>query len=360
VNDPTGLRPYVCIRCGATHEADAVRWRCDCGGWLDLPPPGSGAQPEPVHLGEGRTPVVPVRIGGRTVQAKLEFLGPTLSFKDRGAAVLVGLARAVGARRLVADSSGNAGTALAAYAARAGLAIEVFVAASTAPAKLAQAVAHGADVVTVAGDREAVAAQAIARVEDTGAFYASHVYNPWFWEGTKHVVTELAGTARTGLPSVLVLPAGNGTLVLGAHRALRELDLLDRCRIVAVQAERCAPIARADAAGVDDVEPVTNDGTVAEGIAIAAPARGAEVLAAVRRTGGRVVTVTDDEAATVGDELARQGLFVEPTAAAAAAGVLRLTDDEAADAAVPLCGAGLKGVSRARRATPASARRGTG
>jgi threonine synthase len=350
----------MCIRCGATHEPDAVRWRCNCGGWLDLTPAGSGADPEPVRLGEGRTPVVPVTIGGRTVRAKLEFLGPTLSFKDRGAAVLIGLAKAVGAHRLVADSSGNAGTALAAYAARAGLPTEVFVGASTSPAKLAQAVAHGADIVTVDGDRESVAAAAIERVEDSGAFYASHVYNPWFWEGTKHVVTELAGPARSDLPSVIVLPVGNGTLVLGAHRALRELDLLDRCRIVAVQAERCAPIARAYAADTANVAPVTNEGTAAEGIAIAAPARGAEVLAAVRATAGRVVTVTDDEAAAVGDELARQGLFVEPTAAAAAAGVLRLSDDEAVDAAVPLCGAGLKAVSPTRRATPASARRDTG
>ena len=87
---------------------------------------------------------------------------------------------------------------------------------------------------------------------------------------------------------------------------------------------------------------MTNAGTNAEGIAIAAPARGAEVLAAVRATGGRIVTVTDDEAAAVGVELARQGLYVEPTAAAAAAGVLGLDADEAADAVVPLCGAGLK------------------
>jgi len=293
-----------------------------------------------VVLGEGSTPVVPVTIAGRSVRAKVEYLAPTLSFKDRGAAVLVGLARAVGATRLVADSSGNAGTALAAYAARAGLPIEVVVSSSTSPAKSTQMRAHGADVVTVDGDREAVAAEAIALVERTGAFYASHVYNPWFWEGTKHVVLELA--AGGALPRLLVLPVGNGTLVLGAEVALRELDALDRCRIVAVQAAGCAPIAAAFAEGRDDVAPVTNAGTNAEGIAIAAPARGAEVLAAVRATGGRVVTVTDDEAAAVGVELARQGLFVEPTAAAAAAGVLRLDADEAADAVVPLCGAGLK------------------
>jgi threonine synthase len=354
------LRRYVCTQCEATHAPDATRWRCDCGGWLDLGPAGAGDDPDPVSLGEGATAVALATIGGRVVRAKLEFLSPTLSFKDRGAASLVGLARAVAARRLVADSSGNAGTALAAYAARAGLPMEVFVPASTSASKLAQMAAHGAEVVAVEGDRTAAATAAIARVEQGDAFYASHVYNPWFWEGTKRFVCELSSDGP-GLPDVLVVPVGNGTLVLGAHRALRELGALDRCRIVAVQSSACAPIAAAFAAGLDHVPPVTDRGTVAEGIAIAAPARGADVLAAVRATSGRVVTVTDEETAAVADELARQGLFVEPTAAAGAAGVLRLTDSEAAaGVVVPLCGAGLKAVSPARRATPGSARRGTG
>jgi threonine synthase len=332
------------VRCDATHEADAQRWRCDCGGWLDLADATTGVGAVPVNLGEGQTPVVSATIAGRPVRAKLEFLGPTLSFKDRGAAVLIGLARAVGADRLIADSSGNAGTALAAYAARAGVIIDVYVARSTSSARLTQLTAHGARVVPVDGDREAVAGHAIAAVETSGAFYASHVYNPWFWEGTKGCVLELADT-DAGLPDVLVLPVGNGTLVLGAHRALTELGALERCRIVGVQAEACAPIAAAFADGADDVVPVAHGETEAVGIAIAAPARGAEILAAVRATGGRVVTVSEVETAAAGAGLARQGLFVEPTAAAAAAGVLRLTEEEAAaDVVVPLCGAGLKAV----------------
>jgi threonine synthase len=330
------LRRYACTRCGSTWVPDAVRWRCDCGGSFVLDDEGGGRSPAPVSLGEGRTSRVEVVIGGRSVDAKVEFASPTLSFKDRGAAVLVGLAVEVGARRLVVDSSGNAGTAIAAYGARAGLPVEVLVPAGTSAPKVAQAVAHGALVVRVEGTREEAATAAVARVTATGAFYASHVHNPWFWEGTGVFVDELADA----LPDTLLLPVGNGTLVLGAARALRRRGA--RCRIIAVQAAACAPIAAAFAAGLDAVAPLARAGpTIAEGIAIAAPPRGTEVLAAIRSSGGRVVTVADEEVVAARAELAAQGLFVEPTAAACAAGVAHLTDHDGT-VVLPLCGAGLK------------------
>jgi len=329
------LRRYACARCGSTWAADAVRWRCDCGGGLVLDDDGGGRSPAPVSLGEGATPRLAMVIGGRSVDVKVEFASPTLSFKDRGAAVLVGLAVEVGAERLVADSSGNAGTAIAAYGARAGIPVEVFVPAATSSPKVRQAVAHGAEVVRIEGSREDVEAAAIERVEATGAFYASHVHNPWFWEGTAAFVDELADA----LPDTLLLPVGNGTLVLGAARALRRRGA--RCRMVAVQATACAPIASAFAAGLDEVPVVRAGATIAEGIAIAAPARGAEVLAAVRASGGRFVTVSDDEVVAARAELAAQGFFVEPTAAACVAGVAQLGDDDGT-VVLPLCGAGLK------------------
>jgi threonine synthase len=304
------LRAYRCVRCGATWLPDAHRWRCDCGGWLDLDQDGGGDAPAPVRLGSWPTPEVEVVACGRRLRAKVEHEGPTRSFKDRGAEVLVGLAVAVRADRLVADSSGNAGAAIAAHAAAAGLALTVFVPASTSPSKLARLAEHGAVVVPVEGTREDVAVAAIAEVESTGAFYASHVYNPWFWEGTATMVLEL-----DPLPDTLLLPFGNGTLVLGARSALRQLDAFDRCRVVAVRAA---------------AHP-----TVAEGIDIAAPARGAEVLAAVER----VVTVEEDEILAAQQELAEQGFAVEPTAAACLAGARWLTDADGSVVA-PLSGAG--------------------
>jgi threonine synthase len=366
-------RWYRCTACDLEHPVDATRWRCDCGGLLDLAG-GSPAFPvgevrgrpaglwrwaealpfEPddphvarVAMGEGAAPVVTARLGGREVTATLELASPTLSFKDRGAVVLIATALRVGAERVVVDSSGNAGTAVAAYAARAGLACEVFVAGSASPAKLAQIRAHGAEVHAVDGARRDVAAAAEERVGRGDAFYASHVWNPLFHEGTKTWALDVV--AHLGqAPDVAVLPLGNGTLVLGAARGfgqLVEAGVIDRVPVlVAVQADACAPVAAAFEAGQDRVEPVAARPTVAEGIAIAAPARGDQCLAAVRASGGRVLTVTDEEISSARAELAAQGLFVEPTAAAAPAAVSRSGADASQVVAVPLCGAGIKSV----------------
>jgi threonine synthase len=370
--DAPWARRYRCRSCSEEHEIDAVRWRCDCGGLLDLtgghpvfpledirrrprelwrwrealPFPPAEPAAAAVAMGEGAAPAAVATIAGRDVLTTLEFASPTLSFKDRGAAVLVASALRSGASDLVADSSGNAGTAIAAYAARARLRCEVFVAASTSPAKLAQIRAHGAQVRQVDGTREEVAAAAVERVEATGAFYASHVWSPFFHEGTKTWAFEVLLAARR-VPDVVVVPVGNGTLLLGAVQGFRELQragVTERLpRIVAVQASPCAPLAAAFHAGADEVVPVVNTGTVAEGIAIAAPPRGTQCLEAVRDTGGVVVTVTDDQIGVAGEELAAQGLYVEPTAAATAAGVAVAPFDEADHIiALPLCGAGIK------------------
>ncbi len=301
------VRPYRCARCGSTWAADATRWRCDCGGLLTLEE--GDALPRP----SAATAEAEIVVGGRRLGAKVEYDGPTGSFKDRGAGVLVDVAAAVGAEQLVADSSGNAGKAVAAAAASAGLRLRLFVPASTPAAKVAVAAAHGADVVRVDGSREDTAVAAIAEVEATGAFFASHVYNPWFWEGTASIVDEL-----DPLPDTLLLPVGNGTLVLGALVALRRRGAVGRCRIVAVRA--ALP-------------------TVAEGIAIASPPRWPEVVAAVDATGGRIVTVGDDEIVAAQQALREQGHTVEPTAAAAPAAAHHLGDDDG-DVVVPLTGRG--------------------
>ena len=276
---------------------------------------------ERLSLGEGNTPLATVEHGGRVVTVKLEFESPTASFKDRGAVMLIAAAVDLGATRVVADSSGNAAVAIATYAAHAGLACEVFVPSTTAVAKVGRISETGAVVHAVKGSREDVAAAAVAAVESSGAFYASHVWNPWFVEGTKRYVYELAELLG-GVPETLVLPAGNGTLVLGAARALRELH--QTARIVAVQAAKCAPVAAAFARGSTHVDAVVDEGTIAAGIAIGAPVRGDEILEVVRASGGDVVTVTDDELLAARDELAVLGFEVEPTAAAPAAALAQL------------------------------------
>lgn len=285
-------------------------------------------------MGEGHTPIERIRIGDREVIAKLELEAPTGSFKDRGAAVLVAAAVDIGVTHVVADSSGNAGVAIASYARRAGLECEVFVPASTSLAQVGRISEAGARVRAVKGTREDAAAAAMTRVDETGAFYASHVWNPWFFEGTKQFVLELHEQLGRRLPDTIVLPVGNGTLVLGAWRAMQELG--ETAPIIGVQAAKCAPVAAAFAAANDHVDPVIDDGTIASGIAIAAPVRGDEVLAAVRATGGGFVTVTDDEILLAVAALAGNGLRVEPTAAAPTAAVAAGKADTDGEVVLPV------------------------
>jgi len=330
---------YVCTACGATQPIDGRVWRCGCGGLLDLP----DIAPRPfvvdgsqwslwryraalasfptsdiwkaVSLGEGMTPLVPEP---PDQYLKVDFLMPTLSFKDRGSAVLVAKAAEMGVARLVADSSGNAGTSIAAYAARAGIAAEVFVPAATSPAKVAQLRAHGATVRQVGGSRRDAADEAMARVEASGDFYASHVYNPLFHQGTKTFAYEIWEQLGGQAPGTVVVPAGNGTLLLGAARGFAELVAAGAAvrvpRLIAVQAARCAPAA----AAWRGAAPTASWGSsVAEGIAIAHPGRLAQMLAAVEGSGGAFVTVDDAEILDGRRVLAGRGLGVEPTAAVA-------------------------------------------
>lgn len=352
---------FRCSDCGATFPLDQPVWRCPCGGLLDLPlvtdrgfevdrATGSlwryrSMFPVPgvarVTMGEGMTPLVAEAPG---VWLKLDFLMPTLSFKDRGSSVLVSHAAAMGVVRVVADSSGNAGTSVAAYAARAGLTAEVYVPAATSPKKVAQLGAYGAEVHQVAGSRQDAADAAIEAVEAGGAFYASHVYNPLFHQGTKTFAYEV-WEQLGAVPDVVVLPAGNGTLLLGAAIGFAELVAAGLAaappRLVAVQAARCAPVAAAFAGRPD---PGGNGETVAEGIAIAHPARAAQMLAAVRSSGGAVVTVEEAEIVSARRSLLARGIDVEPTAAAAWAGwtAWAVGEAPAGSVVVALSGAGLK------------------
>jgi len=297
-----------------------------------LPPLAAGPD---LSLGEGGTPLV---AAGEGCWWKLDFCNPTLSFKDRGAALVAAAAAELGVERAVADSSGNAGTALAAYFARAGIDLEVWVPASTSAKKTAAMDAHGAVVRRVEGDRTAAATAAAASVAASGAYYASHVYQPLFVHGVKTVGYELWEQLGAG-PGCVIVPAGNGTLVLGvalAFAELRSAGLVGALpEIVAVQAERCAPLAGRRPEGP----------TLAEGIAIPEPARRDEILAAVAASGGRVVTVAEEQIVTARAELARAGLWVEPTAAAAWAawaGERARLLAASSTTVVVLCGAGLK------------------
>lgn len=275
------------------------------------------------------TPLVPARPG---LWCKLEYVSPTRSFKDRGAVVMISGAADRGVGRVVADSSGNAGTAVAAYAGRAGMEAEVFVPEATPAARVAAIEGFGARVVLVPGDRAAAAGAARAAVERTGAWYASHVYRPAFVHGVKTLAYELWEQLGEP-PGRVVVPAGNGTLILGLWLGFRELAAHGQVArlpaIVAVQAERCAPLAGRRPAGP----------TAATGIAIACPPRGGEARAAVVASRGAVLTVSEEELESARRDLAGMGMRVEPTAAAAWAAA-RPADRREQPTVVVLSGAG--------------------
>jgi threonine synthase len=285
------------------------------------------------------------------VYLKLESQNPTGSFKDRGAATLVAALRGLGIERVVEDSSGNAGASLAAYSARAGIECEICVPASSAGPKLAQMAAHGAKVVPVRGKREYVTLAAWAAAAH-GTYYASHVYNPYFVAGIETIAYEIWEQLGRHIPSALIAPVGNGTLLLGAYRGFVKLHRAGEIprlpRLFAVQSAACAPIYNAFDNGQEAIEPVVPGTTAASGITIGHPARGMQILAAVQATGGAVMAVTEPEIEQARGQLNGRGFYVEETSAVAVAALAKLRDKLQPSAekpwVVPLTGHGLKTV----------------
>jgi threonine synthase len=304
---------------------------------------------EPLSLGEPTTAIAELA-GEGTVLAKLEGGLPTGSFKDRGAAVTVAWLRAQGVREIVVDSSGNAGASFAAYAARAGMRLRLFVPADASPTKLLQARAHGAVVVSVPGPRSAAGDAARDALDGAGTdvAYGSHLWQPAFLSGTATFAYEVFEQLGRRPPDVVVAPLGGGTLLLGVHlgfRRLKAAGMTDRVpRLVGVQSAACAPLARAFLTGERDATAVTPDQSIAEGIRIDRPPRSRQILAAIRETGGEIIEVTDDDIRASLRTLLAQGIFVEPTSAAAHAGLAtsKVASGATGTVVVAMTGHGLK------------------
>ena len=359
----------VCSRCQESYPLNDLRWRCECGGPLDIEHRPRfdqrsiddrgptlwryrealpiGVDVPPVHLGEGYTPLLQGRVAGYPVWLKQDHIFPSGSYKDRGAAILISHARSLGVSHVVEDSSGNAGAAIAAYAARAGITCDIFVPEDTAPAKLAQIRGYGARLHRVPGDRQAATLAAQEAAETT--YYASHVWNPFFLHGVKTFAFEVWEQMGRRAPDALVLPVGNGSLLLGAAIGFQEL-LAERKihrmpRLIGVQARACAPLAAAYEQGASVPAPVAPGFTRAEGIAIAMPARGDQVLAAVRASGGQFVTVSEEEIVAATRAWWRHGFAMEPTAGATLAGLTRYLSSSTRDREIivsSITGHGLK------------------
>lgn len=251
---------YVCSRCGNSAAVTIRAEKCDCGGLWQLsykPPkfdlslvdtdswnlfryrafmPLTGDGWRDISLGEGMTPIVRLN---DDVLLKMDYFMPTLSFKDRGAAVLIAHCKAIGVDAVVQDSSGNAGNSVAAYCAKAGIACEIYVPEGTSPKKINMIKAHNARVVIVPGSRDHCADVCRAAVAQSGRYYANHVYNPFFYQGTKTYMYETYEQLRR-IPAHIVIPLGNGTLrAPRPNRGLSDPHVRSRSEIRSLNRQIC-------------------------------------------------------------------------------------------------------------------------
>ncbi|WP_435180716.1 pyridoxal-phosphate dependent enzyme [Halorussus sp. AFM4] len=373
---PTDL---ACPDCGRRYDAGPDEpWRCDCGRPLEFAerPLPEGPAPDfaeldtrkglwafeeflpvspRVTLGEGFTPLVDAEGDSGSagdwdanVRFKLEYVFPSGSFKDRGATATLSRAAELGVRKVVEDSSGNAGAAIAQYAARAGVDADIYVPADAKESKLAAIERVGATPVQVEGTRQDVTDACIEAVEsaDEAGWYASHAWNPAFFAGTQTVAFEVAAQRGWDVPDAVVTPLGHGTLFLGAYRgfrALKEAGWTDEMpTLLGAQAAGYAPIA----AELHGAEAADGDNSTADGIQIVDPVRKDQILDAVEETGGDAIALDEEPVDAALDRLRRAGFYVEPTSAVAPAAVAAYRErgvlDADDDVVVPLTGSGLK------------------
>jgi threonine synthase len=282
-----------------------------------------------VSLGENETPLVGLpqiatRAGGDPAALIVKDEGrlPTGSFKARGVAMAVSMARSFGVTRIAMPTNGNAGAALAAYGARAGMEIILFCPADTPAVNFGEMSAHGAHVYRVDGlidDCGAIVARGAA---EGRWFDMSTLKEPYRIEGKKTMGLELAAQLGWSLPDVIFYPTGGGTGLIGMWKGFAELEALGligpgRPRMVAVQAEGCAPIVKAWREGADHAERWENAHTEAAGIRVPKAIGDFLILAAIRESGGFAIAVSEGAIASAQDEAARDdGLLLSPEGAA--------------------------------------------
>jgi threonine synthase len=303
---------------------------------------------DPISMGEGCSPLIQRPWREYRPYFKLEWFNPTSSFKDRGTTVMLSLLRQQGVDAVLEDSSGNGGASVAAYGAAGGMRVKILAPAFASPAKIAQMRAYGAEVQLVEGPRQECENEAVR--QSANIFYSSHNWQPFFLEGTKTIGYEIWEDLNFRVPDNIVMPAGAGSNVLGCYMAFSELvragQIQKMPRLFVCQPFNCSPIDASFHAGVGT--PVEREvrKTISEGTAIPHPLRLAEVIAAVRATGGITVAVQEEEIIESLKRIARLGLLPELTSATAVAGFDRLVCDGAIQAreetVVILTGTGVK------------------
>ena len=339
----------ACYLCGKAYDPSTLQTLCECGRPLRVDhalspetlnreqlagrPPTMWryrevlpACPE-VSLGEGMTPLHRYR-GHWWV--KDEGTNPTASFKARGMSAAVSMAKHLGATKLAVPSAGNAGSALSAYAAAAGLEAHVFMPADTPNAFLVECDVLGAHVTLIDGLITDCAAEIARRKEDEGWFDLSTLKEPYRIEGKKTMGYEIAEQLGWRLPDAIIYPTGGGTGLIGMHKAFDEMQRMGwigdrRPKMISVQAEGCALLAPAFASGARFTEPVVGAHTCASGLRVPKAVGDFIMLDLIRATGGTAIAVSDKDLIEAARRLsAETGVFACPEGGATLAAAERL------------------------------------
>ena len=372
-----------CINCGKTYSTDSVLYRCeDCDDLLDVIydygdlDPGSIKKEwknEPIHvwkyrrllplqpsnpvtLGEGGTPLHECRrlgeaMGLEAFYSKNEGVNPTGSFKDRGMTVGINKALQLGMKVTACASTGNTSASLSAYSSKAGLKCLVLIpSGKIASGKLAQAIAYGAQVMSVKGNFDD-ALRAVQKLCDKYPLYLLNSVNPFRLEGQKTLAYEVFEQLGERVPDNVFVPVGNAGNISAIWKGFCELEILgftDKLpRMIGVQASGASPIAAMIEKGLEDIMPFTQPETLATAIRIGSPVNWKRAKRAVKESHGTVTVVSDEEIIEAQKQLARfEGLFVEPASASSLAGLKKLiSNGEVASSELTVCvltGHGLK------------------
>ena len=337
---------YICKNCLKEYKEDVNIWHCECGEslYLDFKPKFSKSDIDTndftmfrysklypikkeditISLGEGLTPMNKIKYSGLDVFIKNESVMPTGSFKDRGIVMIINYLKNNGVKVITADSSGNAGCAIATYAKHANIDCNVYVSETTSKGKVAQILASGANLVKIKGIRTDVANAAQNSIL---GIYASHNYNPYFVEGVKSLAFEIWEQNNFKAPENVLVPIGNGSLVVSLYIGFKNLldnnEIEFMPRIFAVQAENCNPIYREFHNLESQFTPLE---TVAEGIALPFSTKKKYVAEIIKETKGDIYSVNEEEILTALKEISNMGFFIEPTSASAFAGLTKLSN----------------------------------
>jgi threonine synthase len=351
------MADYDLVKAGQSLDRDAFRlrppgmWR-----WHEILPVRS---PENrLDLGEGDTPLLLAgrlgeNLGLKNLYIKDESQNPTGTFKARGLAAAVSKAKELGIQRVIIPTAGNAGGAMAAYAARGGLDACIYMPKDTPRANVEESIITGAEVNLVDGLISDAAALAAERSHTEGWFDVSTFKEPYRTEGKKIMGYELAESFGWELPEVIIYPTGGGTGLVGMVKAFQEMQTMGWLksgkmpRMVAVQSSGCAPVVAAFKAGKDRCEFWNEAETIASGLRVPKSFADRQILADIRKTQGSAVAVTDNSISEAQRLMARaEGIFAAPEGAATLAAliILRQTGWIESDERVVLfnTGTGLK------------------